>query len=884
MPEHPPNRTALLFSDIEGSTRLLQRLGQAYPQVLSDHFSLIIAAVRRVGGRIVNTMGDGVFAAFATVPSAVEAAMAAQRSLVAHKWPPSGIVRVRMGMHIGAFAVDEPQFIGLDVHRAARICDAAHGGQILVSNAAASLCEGHLTQGMVLSDLGLHTLKDIDLPEHIFQVTAPGLLAEFPPPRSRNVRPHNLPSEVTDFVGRPHELAEIRRLLGMTRLLTLVGPGGTGKTRLALRVATEVLPKFEGGVYFVPLDAIRDPERVGTAIGRSLGINETETRPVLEVILEYLATKKLLLVLDNFEQVLTAAPIVSQLLAGCAELKVLLTSRALLHIAGERVFEVLPLDLPAADIGPDPARLATVSSVDLFVRRATASQPGFALTRANAGAVAQIVTRLDGLPLAIELAAVRTRLFPPEVLAKRLDQRFKALGGGLRGASAHHRTLRDAIAWSYDLLNPEEQAIFRRLGIFVGGFTVEAAEYVAAGEPSADVIEVVSSLLDKSLLRSGILQGEARLTMLETVREFALEELEIAGERQRVAGQHVAYFLQLADEIESHLTGRAELVAIDRLTAEHANIRSALRTCLDRGNAETGLRICAAIWRFWHATGQISEGRQWFNQLLSGSDLSAAVRAKGLVGLAGLAYWQAEYPKALRCYQEALTLYRSLGDRLMEADALYSMSTTLTWSGDADAGGRFADEALAIFNELGARGKAGEALMAQGFARWMKNDLGGARPLWEASLAIARDTGDHVEAATKLLALASIKFQQGEERQALNDALTALKELVALKHVTYTIMAMDFVAALSANRRPNESVRLAGAAGKLRAVLGGGMRPEASGLKSTRSIAGRSLDSATIDRLWAEGEALKLEEAITFALGMENAIFGQAAVESLAAH
>jgi len=881
MQVQPSTTTALLFSDIEGSTRLLQRLGETYRTVLADHFAIIVDAIRSADGRIVNTMGDGVFAAFTNAQNAVNASVEAQRNLAAHKWPPSGAVRVRLGIHVGRFEPEETEFIGLDVHRAARICNAAHGGQVLISEAGASECEGLLKQGVGLRDLGLHGLKDIDTPEHLYQITASGLLAEFPPPRSRNASPHNLPSEVTDFVGRMREIAEVTKILETTRLLTLAGPGGTGKTRLALRIANKVLSRFTGGVYFVPLDTIRDPERVIAAIGRAIGVNETDARPIFDVLVEYLAAKEILLVLDNFEQVLNAAPLVSKLLTNCGQLRVLVTSRAILRIAGERVYDVPPLDLPSADLDASLAQIANISSVDLFVRRAMAAQPGFELTTENAVAVTQIVTRLDGLPLAIELAAVRTRLFPPEVLAKRLDQRFKTLSSGLRGASSHHRTLRDTIAWSYDLLTPEEQAVFRRLGVFAGGFTIDGAEFVAAGEPSADVIEIVGSLIDKSLLRSRSLQGEARLTMLETVREFALEELESASERERIVGQHIAYVVQLAEEIESQLTGRNELVAVDRLSAEQANIRAALRACLNRGELETGLRICAATWRFWHATGQISEGRNWFEQFLIGSTFSSTVRAKGLVGMAGLAYWQADYNTAMRCYREALTVYREMGDRLMQAEALYSMSTTLTWSGDVDAGGQLADEALAIFNQLGARAKVGEALMAQGFARWMKNDLVGARPLWEASLKIARETGDHVEAATKLLALASIKYQQGEDQRAASDALTALKELVALKHVTYTIMAMDFLAALSAKRKPSESVRLAGAAARLRAQLGGGMRPEASGLESARAIASRVLDASVVQELWAEGEVLKFEEAVALALAMGGVGSEQASRVSL---
>jgi predicted ATPase len=845
---------------------VLQRLGEAYRQVLDDHFALIFGAVRRAGGTVANTMGDGVFATFATAPLALEAALDAQRCLVAHAWPATGMARVRMGIHTGLFAAEETEHVGLDVHRAARICSAAHGGQVLISGAARSACAGRLPSDVLLRDLGRHLLKDLDEPEHLFQATVPGLLAEFPPPRSRHVRPHNLPSEVTEFIGRESEIADARRLLATNRLLTLAGPGGTGKTRLALRLANVALPDFADGVYFVPLEAIRDAALVDTAIARALGIPDTEGRSVLDVLIEQLASKRLLLVLDNFEQVLGASRSIGRLLAGCPELRVLITTRSVLRIDGERIFEVLPFALPPSHLSGDPELLARISSVDLFVRRAAAARPGFALTAENASAVAQIVTRLEGLPLAIELAAVRTRLFPPEMLAKRLEQPFTALSTGMRGSSEHHRTLRDAIAWSYDLLERADQAVFRRLGVFVGGFTIEAAETVAGSEPGENAIESVASLVDQSLLRSHVLHGEARFSMLEMIREFALEQLDAAGERARIAERHLAYVLQLAEEAAGHLTGRAELVAIDTLTADQGNIRAALQRCVSSSDAETGLRICSAIWRFWHAAGQIGEGRQWLQTLLAIPGPPAAVRAGGLTGLAGLAYWQGDYATALAVYEEALSIYRAERDRMMEAETLYAMSTTRTWSGDPVGGGQLADEALAGFIALGARDKIGEALMAQGFARWMKNDLAGARPLWEQSITIARETGDRVEAATKCLALASIKFRQGEEGSALADALAALRELVELKHVTYTIMALDFVAALTAQRNPAASVRLAGAAAKLRATLGGGMRPEASGLESARVVAGRMLDAATLQRLWNEGEDMKLEQAVNFAL------------------
>ncbi len=677
--------------------------------------------------------------------------------------------------------------------RAARICAAANGGQVLVSASTARACADAMPAGVSLRDLGAHHLKDLVKPEHLLQAVVHGLLNDFPPPRSQRARPHNLPSEATDFVGREEELGAAEQLLEGARLLTLIGPGGTGKTRLALRLAARLLPAFDDGVFFVPLASIHDPLLVPPAIAQAVGCKELGNRSPLEALSERLSRSRTLLVMDNFEQVLAAAQDVGRLLAEASELKVIVTSRAVLNLAGEHLFEVPPMATPDPRAGTDVAQLAATESVDLFVRRARALNPGFALNAENAASVVRIVTRLEGMPLAIELAAARIRHFPPQALAKRLNRPFKILSAPQPDRPAHHRTLRDAIAWSYSLLTQAEQLVFRQLGVFLGGFTLDAAEAVAAAAPDAEVLDAVSSLLDKSLLRSRALHGEARFSMLEMIREFAAEELDAAGEKPAAEARHKAYFLGLAEELEAHLTGRGEVAAVDRLTSDEANIQAALRACQESADTDVGLRISSAIWRFWLAAGRPGEGRRWIEHFLSQAGVAPAVRAKGLTGLGGLAYWQSEYAAARTAYEEALTLYESVGDRLSVADTIFALSTTSTWSGDAETGGRLADQALSIFEGLGARDKVGMVLMAQGFARWMKGDLDSARPLWVASLEIAREVGDHVEAATKTLAIASIDFRQGKRRGPLRAAIKALEELIELKNVTHAIMALDWV-------------------------------------------------------------------------------------------
>jgi predicted ATPase/class 3 adenylate cyclase len=873
----PTGTVTFLFTDIEGSTRLLQRLGDGYKQILADHARLIRTAVKRAGGVEVNAMGDGFFVAFANPIKAIQGAVSAQRQMAAHGWPEGGFVRVRMGLHTGIATLTEEGYVGLDVHRAARICSAAYGGQILVSEAVQEAL-GPRLPGFSLRSLGRHRLKDIEKPEVLLQVIARRLLSDFPPPRSLDARPHNLPSEVTDFIGREAELYETKRLLSAGRMVTLLGPGGSGKTRLALRVAAESLEQFDDGVFFVPLASIRDARNVAPAIAHSLGLRDTGARPVLDALSEHLNPKKILLVLDNCEQVIEAASDVGALLAAAPMLKVLATSRERLRLSGEHSFAVPPLKLPAADaeIGLDQA--GKFESVDLFVRRARAMDSSFAMTAENAPTVARIVTRLEGMPLAIELAAARCRLLPLEALATRLDQRFQVLRGGPQDLPPRHRALRDTIRWSYDLLNLSEQTLLRRLGIFIGGFTLEAAETVAAGAPIEDVVEALGSLLDKSLLGSRALHGEGRLVMMETIRDFALEELAAAGETQQVSARHKEFYLALVEESEPYLNRQGQVTTIDRLTADLDNIRAALRAAVEADDVASGLRQAGASWRFWQLTGRIHEGRRWLEELLGRAGPVDPHRAKGLAGLAGLLYWQGDYRGALAHYEEALALYRAVGDRLNEADTLFAMSTTLTWSGDPQEGGRLADQALATFQALGAREKIGMVFMAQGFARWMQGDLVGARPLWEKSLVIAQEAGDVIEATMKRLAIASIDFNLGRRQEALQNSLEAL-DMLGLKSLTYTIMALDWVAALAVHGDPEGGIRLAGAAAKLRAALGGGMRPEDSGLESARAVGARHLEASTLARIWAEGEQMNLDQAVACAHTLDRALASFAGAE-----
>ncbi|HUG38092.1 MAG TPA: AAA family ATPase, partial [Candidatus Limnocylindrales bacterium] len=590
----------------------------------------------------------------------------AQRALAAHPWPDGADLRVRMGLHTGEPTPSGGGYVGLDLHRAARICAAGHGGQVLLSDAIRGLAGRAVPDGVGLRDLGEHRLKDLQHPEHLFQLLIPGLPSEFPPLRTLEARPHNLPLQATTLLGRAREVAAARErvLRDDVRLLTLTGPGGTGKTRLALQVAAELIDHFADGVFFVPLAPISDPGLVASTVALTLGIRDPGGRPVLENLREHLRDRQILLVLDNFEQILLAAPLVGELLAVCRGLKVLVTSRAPLELRGEQEFPVPPLALPDPKHPPPIEALGQYGAVALFIERATAIRPDFAVTNDNAPAVAEICVRLDGLPLAIELAAVWIRLLSPQAMLTRLERRLPLLTGGARDLPARQQTLRGAIAWSYDLLDEGERALFRRLAIFVGGCTLEAAEAVCnpEGDLGLDVLDGVASLVAKSLLRQEEgPEGEPRFGMLETIREYGLEQLEADATR----GRHAAFFLAFAEEAEPKLLGAEQVTWLQRLEAEHDNFRAVLgRSRVGEVAADVGLRLAGALQWYWRVRGLLGEGRGWAETMLAlpGAAARTAARARALNAAARLANLQADYTAARPLALESAAIAREVGD------------------------------------------------------------------------------------------------------------------------------------------------------------------------------------------------------------------------------
>ena len=673
MASPPTGTVTFLFTDIEGSTRMWERSPQAMQVALARHDELLRLAIEEHGGYVFKTVGDAFCCAFPTAPDALEAALDAQRLLLKERWGESDPLRVRMALHMGAAEERDGDYFGPPLNRVARLLSAAHGGQVLLSLPTHEMVRDQLPAGMSLADLGEHRLKDLFRPERVFQLVSLDLPSEFPPLRTLDTYRNNLPLQPTPLVGREEEVAEVRDLLRgeATRLLTLTGPGGIGKTRLALQAAADLLDDFPDGTFFAPLATLTEAELFLPAVAETLGVRETGEQPLDESLKDYLSERQLLLMLDNFEQVLGAAPAVTELFAGAPGLKVLATSRAPLGLYGEHEFPVPPLSMPDLKRPPPLERLTQYEAVRLFVERARALKPDFEVNNESAPAVAEICVRLDGLPLAIELAAARIKMLPPKAMLQRLGNRLKLLTGGARDLPERQRTLRATIEWSHALLDEGEQLLFRRLAVFSGGRTLEAIEAIcdAEGDLPVDTFEGVSSLLDKSLLgQEEGPGGEPRFVMLETVHEFAREKLQGSGEAEQIKRAHAQYFLTLAEEAHPELLGANQLQWLEKLEAEHDNMRAALSWALERKEAEVALRLGGALFWFWSVRGYYSEGRRWLEegQAMEGRG-SPESRAMALAGAGALASQQGDLDRAQEACEEGLELLEHQAREASEA-------------------------------------------------------------------------------------------------------------------------------------------------------------------------------------------------------------------------
>ncbi len=681
MPELLTGTVTFFFSDIEGSTRLLRTCGERWPAVLERHRELLRAAFAANGGAEVGTEGDSFFVAFPTAPAAVAAAADAQRALAAEPWPEDSEVRVRIGLHTGEASLSAKTYVGLHVHRASRIASVAHGGQVVLSDATRSLVQDALPGGVELRDLGEHRLKDLEHPEHLWQLVIGGLLSDFPAIGSLDATPNNLPTRLTTFLGRDAEIGAIGSLLADHRLLTLTGPGGTGKTRLSLEVAGRALRHYPDGVWFVELAPISDPELVPSTIAQTLVLSDRGGRPAIERLVDHIGPKRMLLVLDNFEQVTGAGASVNQLLTACPNLTVLASSRSALQVSGEQEYPVPPLDLPDPANLPSLAQLSQYEAVALFIERARAVKPGFEVTNENAPAVAEICVRLDGLPLAIELAAARIRILTPQAMLGRLGDRLGLLSAGSRDLPARQQTLRGAIAWSHDMLEED-----RSRGVRVPrrvrrrrrpGF--DDHEQSAAASSAAIPLDDLASLIEKSLAAPG-----RRAPVASRGSRCSRRSASSRSSRRTSAARwdglrerHARAFADIAGESGARAMGSGSGASFDRLELDHDNLRAAIGWSLEH-DTEAALRMCHDLWRFWQRRGYIVEGLERTEAALALPDAKsyADARADALSAAAGLAYWRADTEQARQYYGAEIEARTALGDRPGLAEAEYGMSFT----------------------------------------------------------------------------------------------------------------------------------------------------------------------------------------------------------------
>jgi len=864
----------MLFSDIEGSTALLSRLRGRYGEALSAQRALLRSAFSACGGREMGTEGDSFFVVFESATDAVRCCVAAQRALAGHDWPDGAVVRVRMGLHSGEPARHDDGYVGLDVHRAARIAAAAHGDQVVLSDATRQLAESRLPGDVSVRDLGWHRLKDIDAPERIYQLTVAGLQERFPPLKSLGA-PTSLPVPMTPLVGRDAELAQLRDVVLGTgvRLVTLTGTGGVGKTRLAIAAAASVDQAFEHGVYFVALAAVRDAEVTWKTIAGDLDAGGDGS---VAAVTGYLADRRALLVLDNLEQLDGASDVVAGLLAAAPRLVVLATSRRPLHLQGEHEYPLHPLELPRH---AGVQEVTASGAARLFVQQAEMVRPGFTVTAGNAADIAAICGRLDGLPLAIELAASRVRLLAPRALLARLGHSLELAAGYAAGPS-RQRTLRNTIAWSYDLLTPDLASAFRRMGVFAGGCDLDALAAVAVADPGpgadTDPLKLAAGLVDVSLITvTEGADGEPRVGMLETIREYSLERLGQAGELDDTRRRHAEFYAGLAERARAQMGRPAHLAALNRLEAEHDNLRVALAWSLDTRAAGQacsdeqvliGLRLAQALGLFWYQHGHGTEGRRYLERAIElAPDDAGEPLARAAHGLGMLLRQQGDLEGALRVLERSLAIWRGLGNRTQEATELNSLGITHRHRGDLDTARSMFEDSITIARELGDDSLIAVRLANLGNLEIEAGNLDRAAQMLREALALYQTESYPLGVANAQKWLASASLLAGRAQEARDLLSGTFDYVVSSGDPELLANILEASACIAAELGEGlRAARLAGAAAGIRDT--GGMpipEPDAALLERFLDPARATVPHEIWNAELAAGRALTQEQAGT---------------------
>ncbi len=864
-PDRSSGTVTLLFTDIEGSTRLWERYPEEMRGALARHDALLRESIARHHGIVFKTVGDAFCAVFHAATDALVAAHAAQRSLADEAWPAPVVIKARMALHTGAVELRDNDYFGPPLNRVARLLSAAHGGQVLLSLATQRQVRDSLPAGMSLRDMGERWLKDLIRAERIFQLIATDLADEFPPLKTLDARAHNLPIQATSFVGREREIQHLKTLPASARMVTLTGAGGAGKTRLALQVGAECIDDYADGAWLAELAPLRDARLVPQAVATVLGVKEQPGAELSDTLARELATKELLLILDNCEHVIDAsAQLCQSLLARCAGVRILATSREALRVSGEAAFRVPALSIPDPKTRESIAALSQYSSVQLFIDRARAVAPAFQLDDRNAAAVANICRRLDGIPLAIELAAARMRSLSAEEVNARLDQRFRLLTGGARTAMPRQQTLRAAIDWSYELLAEDEQALLGRLSVFANGWTLDAAERICAHDcvPAADVLDLLTSLADKSLVLVEERTGPTRYAMLETVRQYALDRLDERGDADRLRGKHLAHFLELAEEAESHSTSADQQAWLDRLETEHGNLRVALSwSSRAPAGASVGLRLAGALWWFWQVRGYSGEGRDRLAALLAIAPVEqdAEARAKALHGAGILAWHQGDYEAARALFEQCVALRSSTGDRRGVARSLGNLGILARDQGDFDAAVGLLQQSLTIRRELGDQWGIAASLCNLGLVAHDRSDFRSARALFEQCIPIFRDVGDQRSIAGCLSNLGEVAIAQGDYRSATSyyeQGLAIFRTLGDRRGISITLTGLGQIAAVEGNFADARAMHAESLAAKVEV---GDRRGIAFSLESLAHVQASCGAHALAAKLWGRAEGLRRE-------------------------
>jgi len=935
-PSPPSGTVTFLYTDIEGSTQLWEQYPQAMEVAHARHDQILRESIETNNGYVFQVIGDEFCAAFHTAGDAVRTAVKSQIDVQTENWGETPI-RVRMGIHTGKAEVQEDGLYHgyVTLSHVQRVMSVGHGGQVLLSFPTQELVQDELPKGVELRDLGQRQLKDLTRSEHIFQLVIPNLAADFPPLKIPQSFPHNLPSQLTSFVGREHELAEVKQLLSNTRLLTLTGSGGTGKTRLSWQLGAEVLDtkQFSDGVWLVELAPLADPTLVAQTIASTLGVREQPGRTILDALLDYLRAKSMLLILDNCEHLIEAcAPFANTLLRAAPRLKILATSREPLGIAGETAYRVPSLPLPDPHELHDLKALSQNDCVRLFVDRALAAYPSFHLKEKNAPAIANICTRLDGIPLAIELAAARTKVLPPEEIAARLDDRFKLLTGGSRAALERHQTLFALIEWSHNLLSEAERVLLRRLSVFAGGWSFEAAQAVCSKETDGEVLDLLTHLVDKSLVAFEQETEEARYRLPETIRQYARDKLYESSEAGNIRDSHLEYFLHFAESAEPRLRSAEQLLWLERVETEHDNLRTALAWSLETGKSDLALQLAGALGYFWVLRGYLSESQRWLEDALTLSDREQskkvaagkytpthtenAHRAKALYA-AGMPYLAMFNVKRARTtIEESLRLWRELGDKWWTAVVLESEALIMSFEHDYQAASACLEEGVALARQIEDPWPLAVCLIRFGDALKPRGDAAAAHPLLEEGVALARTVGDKIVLSEGLRELGSLYYAEGDLTAAASLTEEALEDGRAAGSIVHMFLALfqlvivsclqndqtrakgyclqlwtfgketgspfaiafalwTFGLAASFGGEPGKGVRLLAATDTMLRQRGMELtsaegEPSVKVIKQALEKAQTQLGPAAFQAAWAEGQQMTLEQAL--ALATENEV------------